>query len=140
MALARTVLRTVALGRAARADPLKRVNELILSDARSEQFVTVAYGVLEPATGRYCYAIAGHNPPIWVRVDGTAATVPGRGIALGVVEQVEYEEQEICLAPGDALLLYTDGLTEAINLVQEEFGLPRVLQVARTHHSESARA
>ena len=140
MALSRTLLRTVAIGRAAPADTLKRVNELILSDARSEQFVTVAYGVLEPATGRYCYAIAGHNPPIWVHADGTAATVPGRGIALGVLDQVDYQEQEIRLEPGDTLLLYTDGLTEAFNLRLEEFGLPGVLEVARAHHAESARA
>jgi sigma-B regulation protein RsbU (phosphoserine phosphatase) len=140
MALSRTLLRTVAIGRGAPADTLKRVNELILSDARSEQFVTVAYGVLEPITGRYCYAIAGHNPPIWIRADGTAATVPGRGIALGVLDQVEYQEQEIRLNPGDALLLYTDGLTEAVNLRLEEFGLARVLQVAGAHHAESAGA
>jgi sigma-B regulation protein RsbU (phosphoserine phosphatase) len=138
MALSRTLLRTVAIGRAEPADTLRRVNELILSDARSEQFVTVAYGVLEPATGRYCYAIAGHNPPVWVRADGTAGPVPGRGIALGVLEQVAYREQEIVIAPGDALLLYTDGLTEAIDARQSEFGLPGVLAVARAHHAGSA--
>ncbi len=138
MALSRTLLRTVAIGRSAPADTLRRVNELILSDARSEQFVTVAYGVLEPATGRYCYALGGHNPPIWVRADGSAAIVPGRGIALGVVDHVEYQEQEITLAPGDTLLLYTDGLTEAIDLQQAEFGLARVLDVARAHHQATA--
>src|SRR5258706_10333810 len=138
MALSRTLLRTVAIGREAPAETLKRVNELILSDARSEQFVTVAYGVLEPATGRYCYAIGGHNPPIWVPADGSAGTVSGSGIALGVVDHVDYQEQEIVLGTGDALLLYTDGLTEAINLQQEEFGLPRVLAVARANHQSSA--
>ncbi len=139
MALSRTLLRTVAIGRAAPADTLRRVNELILSDSRSEQFVTVAYGVLEPSTGRYCYAIAGHNPPIWIHADGTANTVPGRGIALGVLDQVDYQEQEIQLQPGDSLLLYTDGLTEAFNLRQDEFGLPAVLAVARANHRASAR-
>jgi sigma-B regulation protein RsbU (phosphoserine phosphatase) len=138
MALARTLLRTVAIGRGEPADTLRRVNELILSDARSEQFVTVAYGVLEPATGRYCYALGGHNPPIWVRADGSAGTVPGRGIALGVVDHVDYQEQEITLGPGDALLLYTDGLTEAIDVQQEEFGLEQVLAVARANHQASA--
>jgi serine phosphatase RsbU (regulator of sigma subunit)/transcriptional regulator with GAF, ATPase, and Fis domain len=139
MALSRTLLRTVAIGRVAPAETLQRVNELILSDARSEQFVTVAYGVLETASGRYCYAIAGHNPPVWVRADGAAGIVPGRGIALGVLDQVDYIEQEIELGLGDSLLLYTDGLTEAINTREEEFGLPRVLDVARANHQETAR-
>jgi sigma-B regulation protein RsbU (phosphoserine phosphatase) len=139
MALSRTLLRTVGIGRIAPADTLQRVNELILSDSRSEQFVTVAYGVLEPASGRYCYAIAGHNPPVWIRADGTAGIVPGRGIALGVLDQVDYIEQELQLGLGDSLLLYTDGLTEAINTQQEEFGLLRVLDVARANHQETAR-
>ena len=139
MALSRTLLRSVAIGRSAPADTLRRVNELILSDARSEQFVTVAYGVLEPASGRYCYALGGHNPPVWVRADGSAAIVPGRGIALGVVDHVDYQEQEITLCPGDALLLYTDGLTEAIDLRQQEFGLERVLAVARANYQSTAR-
>jgi len=139
MALSRTLLRTVAIARIAPATTLHRSNELILSDARSEQFVTVVYGVLEPSSGRYTYAIAGHNPPVWIHADGTAETVPGRGIALGVLDHAGYMEQEIRLQPGDALLLYTDGLTEAFNEQQEEFGLPRVLEVARANHAETAR-
>jgi sigma-B regulation protein RsbU (phosphoserine phosphatase) len=138
MALSRTLLRSVAIGRVAPADTLRRVNELILSDARSEQFVTVFYGVLEPSTGRFCYAIAGHNPPVWARAGGTAAILPGRGIALGVIDQVEYQEHEARLDPGDSLVLYTDGLTEAINTQLEEFGLPRVLEVVRANYRQTA--
>ncbi len=99
----------------------------------------MAYGVLEPATGHYCYAIAGHNPPIWIHAGGTAGTVPGRGIALGVLDQVEYQEQEIRLEAGDALLLYTDGLTEAVNMRLEEFGWSHVLDVVRANCAGSAR-
>ncbi len=76
---------------------------------------------------------------MWIRADGTAGTVPGRGLALGVLDEVDYDEQEINLGLGDSLLLYTDGLTEAINMQQEEFGLPRVLEVARANHQETAR-
>jgi serine phosphatase RsbU (regulator of sigma subunit) len=138
MAMSRTLLRTVAIGRVEPADTLRRVNELIFSDARSDQFVTVAYGVLEPTTGQYTYAIAGHNPPIWVHADGSAATVPGRGVALGVLDHIRYDAQALRLEQGDSLLLYTDGLTEAVNSALEEFGLERVLAVARAHHSDSA--
>jgi sigma-B regulation protein RsbU (phosphoserine phosphatase) len=136
MALSRTLLRSVAIGRVEPADTLRRVNELILSDARSEQFVTVVYGVLEPAAGLFRYAIAGHNPPVWIHSDGTAGIMPGHGIALGVLDHVEYQEHEVRLERGDTLLLYTDGLTEAFNEQKEEFGLERVLAVARTHHAQ----
>src|SRR5262249_24066385 len=66
------------------------------------------------------------------------ATVPGRGVALGILDQASYAEQELCLGPGDALLLYTDGLTDAVNSALQEFGLERVLAVARAHHADSA--
>jgi sigma-B regulation protein RsbU (phosphoserine phosphatase) len=135
MALSRTLLRTVAIARIHPGVTLSRVNDLILADARSQQFVTVCYGVLEPATGLFRYAIGGHNPPVLVERDGTAATVSGRGIALGVLDKMQFAEQEILLQPGDSLLLYTDGLTEAINARDEEFGLARVLAVAREQYA-----
>ncbi len=138
MALSRTLLRTVAIARVNPGATLARVNDLILADARSQQFVTVCYGVLEPATGRFRYAIGGHNPPIFVRCDGSAEVVAGRGIALGVLDRMQYAEQEIQIEPGDTLLLYTDGLTEAVNAHNEEFGLPRVLEAARERHAAPA--
>jgi sigma-B regulation protein RsbU (phosphoserine phosphatase) len=140
MALSRTLLRTVAIARVNPGSTLGRVNDLILADARSQQFVTVCYGVLEPTIGLFRYAIGGHNPPILVRCDGSAAVVAGRGMALGVVETMQYLEQEIQLQPGDSLLLYTDGLTEAINEHNEEFGLARVLEAARAQHAAPAEA
>jgi serine phosphatase RsbU (regulator of sigma subunit) len=95
---------------------------------------------LEPATGRFRYAIGGHNPPVLVGYEGTATVVAGRGIALGVLDAMQYTEQEILLRLGDSLLLYTDGLTEAINAYDEEFGLPRVLAVVRDQCAASPAA
>ena len=138
MALSRTLLRTVAINRVSPANTLARVNDLILADARSEQFVTVFYGVLEPATGLFRYSIGGHNPPVLVRCNAGAGTVPGRGIALGVLEQMLFTEQDIWMQPGDSLLLYTDGLTEAVNAQNEEFGLARVLAGANEQRGASA--
>jgi phosphoserine phosphatase RsbU/P len=138
MALSRTLLRTVAISRVSPADTLKRVNQLILSDARSDQFVTIFYGVWEPVTGRLRYAVGGHNPPVWVARDGFVRTLPGRGIALGVLDDVEYAEQEVQLQPGDTLLLYTDGLTDAVNVHDEEFSLVRVFDLLRAAHARPA--
>jgi serine phosphatase RsbU (regulator of sigma subunit) len=136
MALSRTLLRTVAINRIRPADTLARVNELILADARSEQFVTIFYGVWEPHTGSLRYALGGHNPPIWARPDGAVGPLPGRGIALGVLEGAQYQEYQVRLDPGAALVLFTDGLTDAVNDSYEEFGLARALDLVRaTRHA-----
>jgi len=66
---------------------------------------------------------------VWASADGVVRNLPGRGIALGVVDNAEYQEEEVRLAPGDSLVLYTDGLTETVNGRVEEFGLRRVQEV-----------
>lgn len=130
MALSRTLLRSAAMSRPSPAATLTRVNELILADARSQQFVTMFYGVWEPATGRFLHANAGHNPPVLVTAaDGVAQILPARGAALGVFAEYLYQDHELLFQPGDTLLLYTDGLTDAINAEREDFGLARVKAV-----------
>ncbi|MGH2522720.1 MAG: PP2C family protein-serine/threonine phosphatase, partial [Anaerolineales bacterium] len=138
MALSRTLLRSVAISRVSPASTLARVNELILSDARSDQFVTVFYAVWEPATGSLRYANGGHNPPVWANAAGEVRKLAGRGTALGVLDSVQYEEHEIHLQPGDSLLLFTDGLTDAVNANVEEFGLRRVFEVMSMAYPYSA--
>jgi sigma-B regulation protein RsbU (phosphoserine phosphatase) len=138
MALSRTLLRSVAIGRISPAATLARVNDLILADARSEQFVTVFYGVWEPASGCFTYASAGHNPPVWARHDDRLQPLGGQGMALGVMDGVEYREHEIHLQPGDVLVLYTDGLPDAINALEEEFGMARLEAVVQQTRRQSA--
>ncbi|MBL8056781.1 MAG: SpoIIE family protein phosphatase, partial [Anaerolineales bacterium] len=136
MALSRTLLRSAAIHRTSPAATLTRVNELILADARSQQFVTVYYAIWEPATGRLLYANAGHNPPVLVTAaDGEARILPARGAALGVFAEYLYTEHELYFQPGDTLLFYTDGLTDAINAEREDFGLERVKAVVRAARS-----
>lgn len=128
MALSRTLMRAVAFTGRPPSEALKRVNEFILSDARSDLFVTVFYAVWNPATGELAYANAGHNPPILIRVSGEVELLSGRGIALGVVENINLEARSIVMAPGDTLLLYTDGVTDALNDNDEAFGTERLRQ------------
>jgi sigma-B regulation protein RsbU (phosphoserine phosphatase) len=138
MALSRTLMRTVAINRVSPAATLTRVNQLILADTQSSQFVTMFYAVWEPDTGRVRYAVGGHNLPLWAGADGAVRSLVGRGAALGVFDDAQYEEYEIEMTPGDVLLLYTDGVPDAINADDEDFGMDRTSAVVQQMRPESA--
>jgi serine phosphatase RsbU (regulator of sigma subunit)/putative methionine-R-sulfoxide reductase with GAF domain len=138
MALSRTLLRSAAIHRTSAGATLTRVNEMILADARSSQFVTVFYAVWEPSTGRFIFANGGHNPPLLVRADGSVQLLKAKGAALAVFAEYYYAQQEITLAPGDTVLMYSDGLPDAINEAQEDFGLARVQHTLLAAHHQSA--
>ena len=139
MALSRTLMRATAMSGRAPADALRRTNELILADARSDLFVTVFYGVLDPRRATFTYANAGHNPPIWFNTrSGETKYLSVHGIALGVVPEVNLTDVRIALDSGDVVALYTDGLTEALNDQGEEFGVERLEHLVRTHCAQSA--
>ncbi|MBL8046525.1 MAG: SpoIIE family protein phosphatase, partial [Anaerolineales bacterium] len=138
MALSRTLLRSAAIHRTSAGATLTRVNEMILADARSSQFVTVFYAVWEPSTGRLIYANGGHNPPLLVRADGSVHLLKAKGAALAVFAEYYYAQQEITLAPGDTVLMYSDGLPDAINEAQEDFGMERLRQTLLAVHRQSA--
>ncbi len=125
MALCRTNIRAAAFSRDDPVDTLGRVNELLLSDSRSDMFVTVWYGVWDPTTGEITYANTGHNPPLLIGADGASTELTAKGIALGVVEREKMRlERKTCqLAPGDVLVAYTDGITDALRADGAEFGL-----------------
>lgn len=129
MALSRTILRTVAFSRDDPAHVLMRSNEIIGREARSDLFVTVFYGVWDPATERFTYANAGHNPPLLLQPNGTFHPLTGNGVALGVLPEIHMKSQSLRLKPGETIIFYTDGVTEALNEDFDEFGLER-LQVA----------
>lgn len=107
-------------------------NRRILADARANWFVTVFYGILDPASGKLLYCNAGHNPPYLLRVEEShaARSLDPTGMALGVIEEATWEESAVELDPGDALLLYTDGVTEAQNAQEAFFGEERLLETA----------
>ncbi|WP_129672084.1 PP2C family protein-serine/threonine phosphatase [Candidatus Chloroploca sp. Khr17] len=133
MALSRTLLRTYAFEY--RDDPasvLRAANERILMDTDSTMFVTVFYGILDPATGTLRYANAGHNPPFLLRHDGSLATLTNTGVPLGIDHERTWATRDITLAQSDVLVIYTDGITEAQNEHEEMFETRRLLTVART--------
>ncbi len=123
MALSRTLLRAVGTNRQSPMDTLQRVNTLLLRDTRSDLFVTVWYGLWDAVSGEVCYSSAGHNPPLLIRADGSAEQLEVKGMALGVIAQIPVQEKVVILQPGDMLVAYTDGVTEALRSDNSEFGV-----------------
>ncbi|MCE7949416.1 MAG: GAF domain-containing protein [Chloroflexi bacterium CFX4] len=135
MALCRTNIRAAAFSRDDPAETLMRVNELLLSDSRSDMFVTVWYGVWDAVHGEITYANCGHNPPLLMAADGSCTELTAKGIALGVVDKIKLEKKSCTIAPGDVLVAYTDGITDALRSDGTEFGLIG-LHSTLTHHRQ----
>jgi serine phosphatase RsbU (regulator of sigma subunit)/putative methionine-R-sulfoxide reductase with GAF domain len=138
MTLSRSLVRAAALDGSSPAHALERANRWIARDSESAMFVTVFYGILDPSDGALRYACAGHNPPLLVRADGQVRELHTPGIALGVIEEARLGEAGVALAPGDLLVCYTDGVTEAIDGEEEAFGVPRLVDVLRANRRRSA--
>ena len=136
MALSRTVLRTTAIEGRAPAAVLEFANRLILADSRSGLFVTTFYGILDPATNRFTYANGGHNYPLLFHAaTGEIEQLQAKGLVLGVMPDPVFEQRNVGLAPGDVLVFYTDGVTEAMNARRQLFDEQRLIQVLRESHT-----
>lgn len=103
-----------------------RLSRLLYRRTPPEKYATAFLGILEAATGRLRYTNAGHNPPLLLRVDGTVEELAATGVPLGLLPQAPYQAGETALAPGDLLVLYTDGLVEANDPMGEEYGQDRL--------------
>jgi serine phosphatase RsbU (regulator of sigma subunit) len=133
MALCATLLRTYTAqfpGDPARA--FAEVNRRILADTDAGQFVTVFYGILEPATGELAYSNAGQCPALHVSANGTAELIR-TGPPLGAFEEGTWQMERVRLAGDDALVLYTDGITEAEHSEGEFFGADRLRTCVQAH-------
>ncbi len=135
MATVRSFLRSAAQRLVAPGLVLRRANEHLCGDIPPNMFVTCLYAVLDPESGRLWYANAGHDPP-YVRREGQVEELRAIGVPLGLMPDIEYQEHELVLEPGDSVLLYSDGLVEAHNSGREMFGFPR-LQAAVARHAEA---
>ncbi|MFL6105953.1 MAG: SpoIIE family protein phosphatase [Marmoricola sp.] len=106
---------------------LERLNEQMVPDMPEKMFVTCLYGVLEPSTGHLRFANAGHDVPYVATAHGIVE-LRARGMPLGLMAGMAYEEKEVTLAPGDRVLLHSDGIAEAHDPNREMFGFPRLAQ------------
>ncbi|NJK79134.1 MAG: SpoIIE family protein phosphatase [Chloroflexaceae bacterium] len=140
MALSRTLLRATAIDGRPPAAVLEKTNRLILADSRAGLFVTCFYALLNPRQHLITYANGGHNYPLLYRAaTGDVESARAKGIVLGVIPQPQFEEQQITIAPGDVLLLYTDGITEAMDSERNMFGEERLGLLLLEHHHRHPR-
>lgn len=132
MATTRTLLRAAAERLEAPGAVLARTNDVLVQEIPPKMFVTCFYAVLNPATGHLRYANAGHDVPYRYTADGVVE-LRATGMPLGLMPGMDYDEKEATLAPGEYVLLYSDGLVEAHNPKREMFGFPRLQELMATH-------
>lgn len=119
---------------------MAKVNNLLWESIERNQFVTAFYGILDATNKTLAYSNAGHNPPLLIDARGNFRFVEQGGLPLGMFNDTRYHEYYLSFSPGDMLVLYTDGATEAASPAGEEFGRDRLAEAAKAAYSLSARA
>jgi predicted ester cyclase len=135
MASARSMLRAVAQASNSPGDVLRRVNDPLTTDIPDNMFVTCFYAILDPKSGSLRYANAGHDLP-YLHRNGEAEELRARGMPLGMMPGMSYEQGEVSLAEGECVLFHSDGLVEAHNPNGEMFGFPRLRALVAEHGKE----
>ena len=136
MAVCKTLLRATALKGIPADDVLSEVNRIIVDESPSTMFVTVFYGVLDTRNGSFEYSNGGHNAPYLLSADGSLKSIEDAGgLMIGAMEDSRYESKIVMLQPGDSILFYTDGVTEAFNKNEEEFSDERLRKLVNTGNS-----
>ena len=136
MASARSMLRALAQTAESPGEALKMANDPLFTDIPPNMFVTCFYAILDPKSGHLTYANAGHDLPYLHRRNGDAEELRARGMPLGLMPGMGYEEKEIALDAGEAALFYSDGLVEAHDPRGEMFGFPRLRALVAEHGEE----
>ncbi len=138
MATARSMLRAVAQASHSPGDVLERINDPLVTEIPPNMFITCFYAILDPKSASLRYANAGHDLPYLRRRSGDCEELRARGMPLGLMPGMGYEEGETTLEAGDGALLYSDGLVEAHDPHGEMFGFPRLRSLVSEHGEERA--
>ena len=129
MMSSRTMMKGAAISARQPGEVLAIVNSMLAEDNDPQMFVTVLYAVYDPATGRLTYSSGGHDTPLVVHQDGSSELLPlTGGIVLGIMPELDFSDNCVTLSPGDTVICYTDGVTEAMNGNGEQFGIERLQQ------------
>jgi serine phosphatase RsbU (regulator of sigma subunit)/anti-sigma regulatory factor (Ser/Thr protein kinase) len=136
MATTRSVMRSTAEQLSEPGEVLERANNLLCPDIPENMFVTCLYAILDPLTGRLEFANAGHDLP-YRSFAGGVGELRARGMPLGLMPGMKYEQKEVVIQPGDSVLFYSDGLVEAHNPHGEMFGFPRLKELVSQHKGDA---
>ncbi len=115
-----------------------KINNLIHRNTNYDKFITFFLGILDIKKNTFTYVNAGHNPPIRLKKDGMVELLEKGGLILGMMPNLSYQQETIMLEPGDWIVMFTDGVTEAINAADEEFEEKRLIEVIRANKDISA--
>ena len=127
MAVSHTLIKATGIRDLASNECMETVNDILCGESVGSMFVTVFYGIYDLQTGMIDYTNAGHNPPYILHADGSVEMLKNDGnLVLGVMEGMKYKRNSLQLNPGDALVMYTDGVTEAENTAHAQFGESRL--------------
>ena len=127
MAVSHTLIKATGIRDLASNECIATVNDILCNESVGSMFVTVFYGIYDMQTGAVDYTCAGHNPPYILHADGSVEMLKTEcNLVLGAVDGVSFTNQSLQLNPGDALVMYTDGVTEAENKEHAQFGEPRL--------------
>jgi serine phosphatase RsbU (regulator of sigma subunit)/pSer/pThr/pTyr-binding forkhead associated (FHA) protein len=113
------------------ASVMTRLNRLTCANCPANRFITLFFCTLDGDTGELVYCNAGHNPPVLVRADGRQELLRGGGPVIGIIPEIEYSEYRNTFEPGDTLIIYSDGVTEAANAENDEFETDRLAETVR---------
>ena len=128
MAVSRTLIRATGIRGSQPAECINYVNELLVKESVNCMFVTIFYGIYTLSTGEISYCNAGHNPPYLMKADGQVEELPmSQDPMAGAIEGLQYHESHLTLQKGDTLVMFTDGVNEAMNINFEEFGDERFI-------------
>lgn len=120
------------------AHKITRLNKATCANCPNNRFITFFMTIADPATGELVYSNAGHNPPVLVHANGEYQTLEGGGMILGILPQAVYQESRVSMTPGDVLVLFSDGVTEAANPRDEDFGEERLARLVASLRDRSA--
>jgi serine phosphatase RsbU (regulator of sigma subunit) len=139
MAMTRSLIRASAVNYSSPAGALREVNQHLIDHSSSLMFVTVFYGVLEAETQTLTYANAGQNPPLLRRAAGRIETLMPTGAVLGIFDDLHLSDLSVVFEPGDSLVIYTDGITDALNSQGEQYSMKRFTKAVASLDALEAR-
>ncbi len=138
MSSVHAAVRAQSQARTSISEVMEEVSSYIYENSPSNKYLTLFYSVLNPQSGELCYSNGGHNTPLLLRANGEIVKLDKGGLPVGLMPGMNYDEDSVQFNAGDVLVIYSDGITESVNLQDEEFGEERLIEVLQKNLSRTA--